>query len=122
MLFCDLGIGFGHSLAPPMADQEQNDMVAWKNIEVRIDSDQFRRPGDDRAGFFQYFAIESIFDFFAVLDASTGKMPTRAIAVANEEHARVFIDDDPLGTQRDDVGPIEEKRSEACENYVGLQP
>ena len=38
----------------------------------------------------------AVFDFFAALHAAARKMPAGAIAVANEKHARRFIDNDAL--------------------------
>jgi hypothetical protein len=92
-----------------MADQEKYNVVARENIEVRIDADQLGRADDGRSGLLKHFSRESVFDFFAVLDATAGKMPAGAIAMANEKNARIFIDDDALSTERDDIGTIEEK-------------
>lgn len=105
-----------------MANQEKNDVIAGEHIEMRIDSEELWRAGDDRARFFQNFARERVFDFFAMLDTAAGKMPARAIAVANEKHARCFVDNEPLRAESHDLSATGMKRKEAFQNYSSLQP
>ncbi len=78
-------------------------MVTRIDVEMRVYADKARRLQNDDACLFEHFALQSFFNFFATLDATAWKVPAGAVAVANEEYTRRFVDDDALDTERHDI-------------------
>ena len=50
-------------------------LIARKQVEIGVDPEQLRRPGQGDPGLLQQFATQSCVDRFAKLDAAAGKLP-----------------------------------------------
>ena len=74
-MFGDLPVRLGCDRLLPVADHENRDMVGWKCLEIRIETEKFGAAGQFDTGFFVVLPTERGFNGFVFFDASAWKMP-----------------------------------------------
>lgn len=81
------------------ADNKERDVIAGKMREIGVNSKQVGRRLRNDSGFFKQFTFAGFEYAFAELHAAAGEVPATTIAVADQEHLVVGVDDAHLGAE-----------------------
>jgi hypothetical protein len=96
----DLVIRHRRGLLAERAHHEQDDVIAPGDAAVEVDAVQHRRPGQLDIPLLQDFAGECLEHGLAQFHPSAGQMPAGHIAVLDQEHAPVPVDDQRAHAER----------------------
>ena len=101
LLLANFEVRRGNAILRPVAYDEEGDVVAGERLEVGIDAEKGGgRRGSD-AGFLSQLAYQGLGQRLAQLNAAAGKMPARGVAMANQQHAPLPIQDYALRAHRE---------------------